>query len=823
MEQERKERERAEHVEIQRQEAAKKQRAFVAFLKLQKQQQEKAKPAIAGSKNQPDIDLSNISLQFARDIGLLATDVEEGTGVEEGSAGFTSTTIPPTPASLSRISAAQKYKSRQPAPSKKPLALPIFFVQRIPVSINPNAWIWPHRRRRPGRQPLNAPVQSLTDPDQIWNRTTGTFSTEFFFHRSSKPALRINVNSHRDWESRIPGSLEEIIEQRRRLSITSTAKAPVDFNDQVDQVALWEKENDDLTNDMSLVNPRFINFTVPEKVAARTMWQDTTPEPVNGKYFGEPGDRSARWYTTQSSLMRTPQSTVFKKPTIPETVGRRGRKPKISGIEQHTTITSEEHQRLVAGVVVLRTLLGGVEQQISWSMVEKLLPDHNGSTLQDHWQAFSRTHALQLARFQDAFEEVFIKAYEQRLLPPINFDNLATYDWDGVLVWTMHNLQVPTDEPDTQLPIERQVLENLFETQADPLPDDHVVDDYFKELTTHVKRTEILNTVIFDEVFKRSTPVVSNDTQTCARSLLRANALVSEDGYNAVAARRKIESTYTEPEVDIALASLLSSGMLLAKNKGRPMPGRNYYVSGSYYNHIKRNAFDVPALQAACSAKIHLDHTFLNPSGPGYYTIDCTASDGEIMLILELVSKGRLDIRIEVPPTTFDPNVKCLDPVTGERHLSIWGFTVGEGHYKSTKMDRDNLTFRVNAYSTSSYVPGVPLQNPLPPPPAPRVMTKDGKVRIPLWYDVHDRLLPDIWESFVAMVLDAVVLRPGSGIKYIMEKMTRKMAEEWDVQVVLDWLASVGVVEGSWESGWRAKEWWWAVFGCGPAGVEVRK
>lgn len=821
MDRELKERERLAHLERRRQDAAKKQKEFIAHVKFQKQQQEKAK--VATPSKRPDVDLSGISLQFAKDIGLLDMDVEEvergqqqyflETEVGGGSSGFVTTTILSTPAPPNRFSTALKPKARQPATAIKFQEPPIFFVQKIPVTIHPNAWIWPHGKRKRGRQPVNVAVQSLTDPDQNWQGATGTFSTNFSFSRANKPALKIDVNSHRDWENKILGSLEDIMEQRRRLSTTNAGSAPVDFNDQIDQVALWEKENGDLINDMSLVNPRFINFTVPEEVATPTTWCRTTPESISGYSFEGPGHNAIGRY----SSIETPQSTGFKKPALPETARRKGRKPKSAYPQGHTTINSDEHRRLVAGVVLLRTLLGGVEQQISWSMVEKLLPDHDGSTLQDHWKTFSRTHVFQLARFQDEFEGAFAEAYENRLLPPINFDKLASYDWDGVLVWAIENLQVPTDEPDAQLPDERQVVENFFETQDDPLPEDHLWDEYFKELTTHIKRGEIINTVTFDDPFKRALPVISNDAQTCARSLLRANAFAPEERYNAVAARRKIEGSFSEPEVNTALASLLSSGMLLAKNKGRPVPGRNYYVNDRYYQHVKRNALDIPALQAACSAKIHLDNALYDPAGEGFYTVDYTAPDGETMLILELVSQGRLDLRIDVPPTTVDPNVKCLDPVTGERHLSIWGFTVGEGHYKSTKMDRDNLTFRTNAYPTDSYVPGVPLQNPLPPPPTPMVVTNDGKVRVPLWYDIHDKLLPDIWESFVVMVLAAVVLRPGCEINYIMEKMTRKIVEEWDVQLVIEWLAGLGVVKGSSEEGWTATEWWWAVFGCGPA------
>lgn len=814
---ERQEKERLVRVRKQKEDAAKKQREFLELLK-HKQQQERLKATSTAISRKPDIDLSNISLQFARDIGLLdmtAEEVERSQQEyfleEHEDSGFVSSTISSTLASSARPTTAQKPRVCTSIAGMKHQASPIIFLQRAPaVTMNPSAWLWPFGKRKPGRQPVKVAVQSLTDPDQIPHHTTGTFSTEFFFCRSTKPALKINVNSHRDWEKKIPGSLEEIIEQRRGFSTASTAaRASISFNDQIDQVALWEERNADLINEMSLVNPRFINFTVPEDVPAD---RGTTPELIGTPYHGRPVHASALNAAQQS----TDPSTPFKKPNLPQNSGRKVGRPGKKGYQKHANLRQEEHQRLLASVVAVRSLLGGVEQQINWSIVQSLLPDHDPSMLLNHWKTTIQTHVLHIARFQKEFENAFAQAYEKRLVPSINFGDPAKYDWDGLLVWIMQNLHVPADNLDSVLPGKRDILDDFFKTHDDPMPEEHLWDDYFKELSTFLKRTEIINSVSFDHALQPVVPANSTDAQTCARSLLRANAFVPEGGYDSVAARERIESSYSEPEVDIALASLMSSGVLLAKNKGRLMPGRNYYIGDRYFQHIKRNALDVSALQAACMAKIHLDDMILNPAGPGFYTVDYTASNGEIMLLIELLTQGRLDLHLDVPPTTYDPDVKCLDPVTGARHLSIWGFTVAEGHYKSTKMDRDNLTFRVNAYPTASYVPGVPLQNPLPPPPAPLVV--DGKTRFPLWYDIHDRLLPDIWEGFVAMVLGALVLRPGCGIRYITESMGRKMVEEWDVQIAIEWLMGVGVVEGSREDGYAVKEWWWAVFGCG-AGV----
>ena len=89
---------------------------------------------------------------------------------------------------------------------------------------------------------------------------------------------------------------------------------------------------------------------------------------------------------------------------------------------------------------------------------------------------------------------------------------------------------------------------------------------------------------------------------------------------------------------------------------------------------------------------------------------------------------------------------------------------------------------------------------------------------MPFWYDIHDRLVPAIWEALVAAVLGAVTIQPGCSVED-MRNMFRGAVEVWDLELLLGWLEGLGVVGGSGVSGsgkgYVAKEWWWSVLGGG--------
>ena len=90
---------------------------------------------------------------------------------------------------------------------------------------------------------------------------------------------------------------------------------------------------------------------------------------------------------------------------------------------------------------------------------------------------------------------------------------------------------------------------------------------------------------------------------------------------------------------------------------------------------------------------------------------------------------------------------------------------------------------------------------------------EEGEERIPLWYDIHDNLLVEVWEKLMCKVLDTIYLNGGRNTKpRIMEKMRGKIGT-FDVELVLKWLQKVHAIRKD-DSDWYAcNEYWWCVLG----------
>jgi hypothetical protein len=504
--------------------------------------------------------------------------------------------------------------------------------------------------------------------------------------------------------------------------------------------------------------------------------------------------------------------------------------PKKRG-KKAAQLAKEDIERLVATIVVVRALIGGIEQRINWYIIEQLLPNNDVTSMKDYWRKFETTQPLQMVKLEEQFHEAFILAYQQGDLGSLNFDDIESYDWDTLIVWATQNLDISTEEFAADLPRNHDQIKTVFDVSATPELDDSLREEYLREYATQLKRTEVLHEMPYYTDI-HSTSLTSEASLLSARTYVRANNFTPVKEYNATSARKKLESHFRESDLDAAISSLHKSNIIVPRGKGgRVIPGRNYGIHERVMKDIKRTAFDVSLLHTAAHHKGLLDQVLLDPLGSGNSPISQTAPDGEITLLLNLIAAGRITFDIDLPPTTKDPYVKTINPVTGERHLSIWGFT--EGNYKTTQMDRGNVLFDVSATPTETYVPGVPLPNPLPPPPAPHLAGstsgRDGESvkAIPFWYDIHDNLLPELWELVVVQCLTALVMRPGAGVKEV-RKMCRSVLEEGDVRECLLWLEGLGVVArattrrdgavnagGGHRGGYVTREWWWSVLGSG--------
>jgi len=539
------------------------------------------------------------------------------------------------------------------------------------------------------------------------------------------------------------------------------------------------------------------------------------PYPVartSGPWPATPARTSASIKTPQ----KQPESISESVESRPAT--RRGKKPGRRAVAMSSIFKPTDVQRLIASVLCVRMLIGGLEQQINWHIVEQLMPDHELPLIKARWAEIESCQFLQLVKLDEQLQEVFIAAYEQGRLDSLNYSKLESYDWDTLVVWIIEALNIVAEEKISELPTSRRALNGLDITD-NTMSRSFVKDEYYRDLATQMRRTEIVHDISFSLTISKQSPIAQpyfGDALAIARSHVRANNATPAESYDSTAARVKLERLFTEPSLDTAIKFLTTNGIMTRLSKGRVIPGRNYAISDLVFKNLKRHALDLPMLHAAARGKWNLDMSFARE---GRMRMSQVTPDGEVMMLLNLAAAGRIRFEVDLPPSTADPAIKPLDAETGKRHLSVWGFT--EGNYKTTQMDRQNIVFDVWLVPTKEYVRGVPLPNPLPPPPAPHLA--DVRHPVPFWYDIHDRLVPPIWEALVAAVLGAVTIQSGCSVED-MRNMFRGAVEVWDLELVLDWLERLGVIRGSGVNGsgkgYVAKEWWWSVLGGGPGGRE---
>jgi len=532
------------------------------------------------------------------------------------------------------------------------------------------------------------------------------------------------------------------------------------------------------------------------------------PDPRVGAPWPDTPVRLSSSATTTQNQPESISESVESRPTT-----RRGKKPGRRAVAMSSIFKPADVQRLIASVLCVRMLIGGLEQHINWHIVDQLMADHELPLIKARWAQIESCQFLQLIKLDEELQEVFITAYEQGRLDSLNYSKLESYDWDTLIVWVIETLDITADEKLSELPTSRHALAG-FDITDNTLSRSSTKDEYYRDLATQLRRTEIVHDISFSVTIAKQTPLPHpylGDPLAIARSHVRANNATPAESYNSTAARIKLERLFTEPTLDTAIKSLTTTGIMTRLAKGRVIPGRNYSISDLVFKNLKRHALDLPLLHTAARGKWHLD-TALARSSHNRVRMSQVTPDGEVLMLLNLAAAGRVRFEVELPPSTSDPAIKPLDSETGNRHLSVWGFT--EGNYKTTQMDRQNLVFEVWIVPTEAYVQGVPLPNPLPAPPGPHL--RDQEHPVPFWYDIHDCLVPAIWEALVAAVLGAVTIQPGCSVED-MRNMFRGAVEVWDLELVLEWMCGLGVVSGGTEKrrGYVAEEWWWSILGGG--------
>ena len=662
---------------------------------------------------------------------------------------------------------------------------------------------------------------TMMDPDQLFYPSNGTFSTN---HSIVKIVRRdFWVNSNTKAPNPLPQSLEHLLSNtipcQTQLSIETNGKSCGDLAKQIEDVLDWELKNPGLANakhsDWQFVNHSYPGIQEVAKEAIYDLWlspKDRTQPQANSQPINEStsmGNSKKRIFAAPQ--LKTRRLTSLKDPkrsaqTIGEsrndTDSRTFKRLRTRAPRPLRYLNAEWEKRLMIAVIVVRTLTGGVEQNIDWVLISKIFPPaFNEKFLHQRWTYILQKYRPQVDKLQEDFQGIFIPAYEDGHVPPLDYDNLEEYDWEWLVDWSTANLESSRGSQLPDLPLDRSRLEKQFDLH--PLVEQDTSDLYeINGVASIPVRYNIAHRDTHVVPLESYSPSEPASQLEIAKSWVKSNIVTPELNYDSHAARVKL-ARIGENNVEFALKALLSSKSIAQENKGRLVPGRNYDISENFLSRLHKN-LSVDDFKNAVKYKHELDTCF-REKGQAEYSY--YANDGAVMAVHNLAAFGRIRMRPVNPP---------MNPL---------GLT--DGVYKTRSMDKARLHFTVSLSPTDTYIYGNPLL-PLPVPPSRHFRdTNEAMARIPIWYDISGRVISVMWELALAAVLAVLVVRPGVGVVET-GKNLKGVIEDWEIECVMEWLIEAGI--GNWVgrvrwSGVRLEEWWWMCmdFGEEERGQEGRR
>lgn len=456
--------------------------------------------------------------------------------------------------------------------------------------------------------------------------------------------------------------------------------------------------------------------------------------------------------------------------------------PKVRGPHKQLPMTRDDEERLLAAVVAIRTITGGVEKNPDWVLIARLFqPFYSQVYIQKKWASVLQRYRLQIDQIQTNFQNKFARAYEENKIPTIDFDHLEDYDWDWLVEWTLDNIDTSWDSLQ-YLPSKRSDLDALFHITAST---DVNISEYFEiESSVSLPRREgVLNKLPYVYPAEHShhpPPNSSAEDVAVARTWIRANVITSAVSYKPDLARAKL-SVLSESSVDEALQELLSARLLSQSNKGRLVPGRNYDISEYFLSRLRKK-LSVAHFRRAAAFKRRLDERFSEQTA---FVIPYKAANGDMMSVLNMMAFGRVTITPKNPP------------------MEKFGLT--DGGYRTRQMDKSRMNFDVEIHKAPTYMTGNPLA-PIPLPPCQHLGNSMAKV--PLWYDIHGQLVPIMWDMLLAATLSILATKSNVTAAEI-EQSVKPSAELWELELMLDWMVHAGAATKTGRGVYTVTEWWW--------------
>ncbi|PYI02777.1 hypothetical protein BO78DRAFT_350977 [Aspergillus sclerotiicarbonarius CBS 121057] len=680
-----------------------------------------------------------------------------------------------------------------------------------------------------------APYTMLMNTKSTFHSTTGTFGTEAGIPALQAAKERAKVAARKKGHhipSGLPHSLDDIFSQTRRRTMDYTGKSDPRsrrfFRDN-NVILKWELNNEDLlrrkSTDLLYINQTVqdmetpgiegdIRFDVDEETGRVAIPRTPMTTRQKARLEGQPAQSRRRrsepaMEPKHRRLAKLNESLAADENRLASTqAGPRqpARRSRLVAQMPQTLV-----QQFIAAIVAVRSLAGGSDARlIDWSLLCCCFPDLDPAFVIGRAKGILTKYRLQIVKMQSDFQERFIEAYANDQVPPIDYDNLEAYDWEGVIEWANTQLDAPRSEKLPDLPATREQFDSVFDLREEPVVPLDELYQATQSVTMSRKRALIASVPFATPLTDHSTrPQPRRDELSrleVAKTWVRANVVTPQETYRPADARQALEG-FGEHVVQQALQSLVTERALSMGNRGRITPGRNYDVTEHFLLTLgRRRVIESTELRRAQRFKTEILDPALRQQG--YLDIDYNAEDGDMLVAINLFATGRV----------------VLQPRDAPREK--YGLT--DGGYLTRQIDKDKLRFPVEVRPAQSYVYGNPIRAKTsslaaPRPPEGIDPATQLPAKVPLWYDIHGAFVRVLWDLAVAAVVGCVATRPGTSTKAIAGMLKPTMGG-WEVQLLLEWLEGVGVARLEEEpgkqkerteeqAGWVVQEWWWMVLG----------
>ncbi|KAI4201588.1 MAG: hypothetical protein LQ348_001630 [Seirophora lacunosa] len=682
-------------------------------------------------------------------------------------------------------------------------------------------------------------MYTVMEPEHVFHPATGTFSVNFspfrtinqirgIYHWQPPPQKDFYelVDDSQRWELRTKGLQDAKFEdwifvnykfphrhQTRFVPSRSTAQSRrskgrelQDYNQAPEQILKNMTPDEQILADLAAVQPRTApgsNHSSRESTssaaAVATSSASIPPSsiiPAKRKDVTPHERFKTRRLTTSDKWPPSLRSNSSRDAVGGAEANRRHRKS--FDVRRGEKASPDFTQRILTAVIVIRTLTGGIERNIDWLLVAKVFgTEYTPLYLSKMWPKALQAHKVQAEMIREGFQQLFLKAYEEGLVPPLDYDKLEDYDWPWLVEWTVERLDTPIDGA-LDLPLQRDKIDQAFSFDVGEELDMSLYYEFCAgSAKIHRRESELHKKAWVQPLIRQrgERSVVSPNKLEVVKTWIRANFATSGKVYQARSAADRLRQ-FDERSRKQALNEMHREGVFMHQNKGRSMPGRQYALSQKYLKPLKKK-IEVSHLQQAAMFKREIDETLANDRE---MIIPQLAGDAFTLAVQNMQAHRRVSFVAKNPPV---------------EKFGVGGF----GNYKGRQIPMSKYHFDVGLQATDRYREGNPLL-PLPKPPC--VPSSDAdREKIPLWYDIHSDVIKDLWEMCVAAVMSILITRPGVSMHEV-EPSVRPALGLWEVQMLLDWMVEAKAARKMGRS-YAAEEWWWLCLDSGKTFEEEAK